>query len=518
MKEQAPDNDGWQRQHPRMLLILPVQQILRYLPAVIGLVIFGAARDGGPPWWAGLLAAAGVVGLGVLTWFTTRYRITGEQLQLRKGLFNTNTVTTPVDRVRTVDVTASALHRVLGLAEVKIGTGADESKLELDGLTATRAAALRAELIHQRHAGQVLHDGEGSEGSEGSEGIEGIEGSESIQPQGAIDDETDIARFNPAWIKFALFSATGIASAAAIFGIGWQIIDRSGVDLTDSGVAQRGEDTVRDLGVVAVVVIGVAIALMVILLLSLAGYILSYWGYRLTRNERGGTLQVSRGLLTTRTVTIEERRLRGVKMTETLPMRPARGASLEVITTGLGSESGESGLLVPPAPVAIVREVADEVLAVPHTLDTALQSHGPAAARRRWSRAFVAGLIPAAIIVGGTFAFGWAPELGLIALIPILPAPWLAKDRARSLGHALTPRYLVARDGSVMRDTVAVERSGVIGVTMSESFFQRRAGLMTVTMTTAAGSESYDVQDVPSSDGVALATELLPGHMSPLLK
>ena len=41
----------------------------------------------------------------------------------------------PADRVRSVDVTASVLHRALGLAEVKIGTAAGEKEMRLNGLT-----------------------------------------------------------------------------------------------------------------------------------------------------------------------------------------------------------------------------------------------------------------------------------------------------------------------------------------------------------------------------------------------
>lgn len=489
----------WRRQDPRMLLIHPVRQLIRFFPAVIGLVIAGSTQSDGEPWWFGVIAVLGAIGLGVVGWFTTLYRVTPEHLQLRTGLFNRNTITTPVDRVRTVDVTASLLHRVLGLAEVKIGTGADETKLALDGLPAGQAAALREELIHLRHT-PVEQPGESNE----------------LESPLAGEPDLEIARLDPSWIRYALFTSTGIASAAAIFGVGWQVIDRSGANFTEAGVVQRGEDVVQDLGILVSVVLFVVIGLVVVALLSLLGYVLSYWGYRLTRNRRGGTLQVSRGLFTTRAVTIEERRLRGVQMSETLVMRPARGATLDAITTGLGTDSGESALLVPPAPVSVARRVSDAVLAVPGTLEVALRAHGPAATRRRWTRALVGAAVISAMVVGATV--WWNPRLGVLALVPLLAAPWLARDRARSLGHALTPRYLIARSGSIVRSTSIVERSGVIGVTLRSSFFQRRAGLTTLVMTSAAGQESYTVLDVPVGGSVELATELLPGHLEPLLE
>jgi putative membrane protein len=498
-----PD-DPWRRQDARMLLVLPVQQLIRYFPAVIGLVIAGTANSDGEPWWFGLVAVVGSILLGTLRWFSTRYRITPDQLQLRTGLISRNTLTTRVDRVRTVDVTASLLHRVLGLAEVKIGTGTDETKLELDGLSAGHAARLREELIHARNAATAPDPG--ADPDELDIGAE-----PGLTPP---EPDAEIARLDPAWLKCSLLTSTGLASAAAIFGVGWQIIDKSGANPTDIDAVRQGEDTLQDLGVIAGVSILVVVAVVVVLLLSVVGYVLTYWGYRLTRNQRGGTLQVTRGLFTTRTTTIEERRLRGVEMSETLAMRPARGATLQAITTGLGSEASESARLLPPAPVAVARHVVDAVLTVPGVLSVTLRQHGPAAVRRRWVRAFLGGGMLAAMIVGATF--WWQPSLGLLGVIPLALAVPLARDRARSLGHALTPRYLITRSGSLVRTTDVIGRTGVIGVTVRESFFQRRAGLSTVVMATAAGSESYEVLDVPVGDGVVLAAELLPGHLDPL--
>ena len=57
------------------------------------------------------------IGFATLRWLTTRYRITSaDQVQIRRGLLRRQLVSVSRDRVRTVDVTSHALHRVLGLA------------------------------------------------------------------------------------------------------------------------------------------------------------------------------------------------------------------------------------------------------------------------------------------------------------------------------------------------------------------------------------------------------------------
>ena len=93
-------------------------------------------------------------------------------------------------------------------------------------------------------------------------------------------------------------------------------------------------------------------------------------------------------------------------------------------------------------------------------------------------------------------------------------------DRARVLGHTLTRGYLVARQGSVVRRTVALQRSGVIGWRVRQSPFQRRAGVVTVEAVTAAGGGAYAVLDVAPADAVALmaavdpAGRRRPAHLS----
>src|SRR5262249_35015446 len=103
---------------------------------------------------------------------------------------------------------------------------------------------------------------------------------------------------------------------------------------------------------------------------------------------------------------------------------------------------------------------------------------------------------------------GWA-WLGTALLVPLCVA--LAADRARSLGHAVAGDYLVAQRGSLVRRRAVLSRPGVIGVHLRSSVFQRRAGLATLTATTAAGRQGYRVPDVAEPDAVALADTLLPG-------
>ena len=89
--------------------------------------------------------------------------------------------------------------------------------------------------------------------------------------------------------------------------------------------------------------------------------------------------------------------------------------------------------------------MAREVLDTPLPVDTGLVTHGPRAARRRWTRALLPALVVAVACVVAVVAGG--PTWLLVGLLVLPVAALLAWDRIRSLGHALVAGYLVARSG-----------------------------------------------------------------------
>src|SRR5262245_35690622 len=156
---------GWHRLDRRMLLVHPVREVIRFLPAVLGLLLFGRSSDSGGIW--GLVAVGVPVALGVMRYLTTSYRFTASRIEVRHGLLNKRVVSAPLDRVRTVDVTASPIHRALGLVTLRIGTGQSsakgEDRLILDGLSVPEAGALRQRLLHASPSAEVTEVAEGAE-------------------------------------------------------------------------------------------------------------------------------------------------------------------------------------------------------------------------------------------------------------------------------------------------------------------------------------------------------------------
>ncbi|MBC7304523.1 MAG: PH domain-containing protein [Nocardia sp.] len=540
-----------------MLLVYPVTEIMKYIPVLLGSVIVGTTS--GNPLWS-LIPVLLVAAFGVARWFTTSYRIDADHVQLRSGIVARRTLSVPRPRIRSVDVEADLLHRVLGLAVLAIGTGKQTDKGEefkLDALDTSRIPALRAELLS--HTGQ--HAPPPADGVVAPH----------VSPSTLDESGVEIAHWRAAWVRYAPLSLTGLAVVAPIAGLGAQygLIDV----VSESAVVRDLDDDTAV--IVAIVIVGLTLlTLLLVNLAACAQYLATWFGLRVFDN--GTTLHLRHGLFTTRQMTLDLARFRGATLNEPLLLRAARAAQLEMIMTG---ENPRQKIL-PQAPRTAVERTLDELLRTrrrPHdttadadwsqaaqtspsgsaattqtppassrvavsltkpdvaesaanspapqpitgaTLGTiGLIEHGPAARRRRYTRAAwpVGGgvVVMLAIVLAGADLPPWAwifPVLFALVMVA------LAEDRYRGLGHRVLPgttgpTWLITRRGSLDRNRDCLEAPGIIGWTVRQTFWQRRAGLATVVAATAAGKKAYLVVDIPIDQAAVLIEAVTPGRL-----
>lgn len=483
----AEQEQPWLRLDRRMLLVHPVHEVVKLLPVLLVSVVLGS--QSGNHYW-GLIALAVLVAYAIARWLTTSYRIGPVHVQLRTGVFQKKLLSVPRNRIRSVDVEAGLLHRVLGLSIVRIGTGqraersGESTRFELNALDASLVPALRAALLTRQPA---------SESGPADEAA----------PAAA----TEIAHWSPSWVRYAPLSTTGVLTVAAGVGIAFQY--GIGERLANADTVEDGLAWLRGFGVAAVVVVGLLALLAVASALACVRYLLTYGD--LTVTDDGRVLHVAHGLLRTLQTTLDRARLRGTSVREPLLLRLAGAARLDAVMTGVAAEGRHSSLLLPQAPRQDVERVDALVLWDGHPPRTPLVPHGPSARRRRYTRA----LLPvAALAVGVGMASVWVPILwpawvavGALAVA----AAGLAHDRYRGLGHATPPGRLVTRSGSFDRSTDTLDANGIVGWTVRQTFFQRRAGVATVVAATPAGAGRYEVLDLPSAQAWTLVETVTPG-------
>ena len=496
----------WRRLDPRMLLVHPVLELVKFLPVLIGIFVLGSSGDGG--WWQVIGIAIPVV-VGVLRFVMTQFRITGTQIELQRGLIGRKVLTARLDRVRAVELTSTPIHRILGLAKVEVGTASgakqDEDKFVLDSLPLEQARRLRVTLLHRS---------DDAEPATSYEGVAGAADPYDVPAGPAVHEDVVLLRLDPGWVRYAPLTSSGNVIAAGLLAVIGQFSEQIGTEWFSESEVRRQAEALA-VGVVVPIVIGAFLVLGAVF--SLLGYFVANWGFQLSRDSRGRTFHVRRGLLTSTETSLERERVRGLSVDEPLGLRLAHAGRLYAIVTGVSKSEAGRTQLVPPAPLPVIHDTGVSVLETSEPLDLPLVQHGPAARRRRWTRALAgAALLPiAAVVLAATTPVSWWVLLPALAAIPA--GAGLAVDRYRRLGHGLTEEHLVVRSGSLRGRRDVLQRSGIIGWNLQQSWFQRRAGLVTLVATTAAGSQAYAAIDVPESLAIALAHDAVPGLVEPFL-
>ncbi|MFC7331094.1 PH domain-containing protein [Marinactinospora rubrisoli] len=477
-------------------LLLAVAIGVPALVTTVVLAVFWSVLGGLAVAAGGVLLVAALTGGEWVRVRRTRYRLTAERLELRAGLLSETLRSVPRDRIRSVDVSADIVSRLLGVRTVTVGTGdggGADAGLPLRSLDAPGAEELRRVLLDRGAA-----------------------------PAGAAPGEGAIARLDARWFGYAPLAEWAPLLGLGVYGGLYSVLTWFGEER-----AGRGAAAVDDLARPHLVV-AVPAALLVVLLTgmvaALLGTVEAWWGYRLDR-EGDGSLRLRRGLFTTTSISLEQARLRGVELCEPLPARWFRGARLRAIATGLGTAGDDRQQVARDAlgqalALAVAHRVAAGVLLAQRSPFAAapLRAHPAAARRRRLSRAVTAAVVTAAATAAAVVAVPALPAWAWLAPVAVLAGalPW-AHAAYRALGHALTGEYLLVRSGGLFRRTAAVRRDGVIGWRITRSPFQRRAGLATVGATTAAGAGVYRAADVDLATGLAFADDAVPGLLSPFL-
>ncbi len=543
----APPPPGHRRLDPRTLVtrVVTLSALRQYwgalLPLLAVLGVNGRLRSGG---LVAVVAVVVVVALAgaLVEWLRTWYGVQGGRLVVERGLLRRSLTVVPVDRIRGVDVHASALQRVLGIVSVRVdaaATGRREDEAVLNAVSVAEGARLRDVLLReaaQAEPAAVAAPGEPPLGATGPGGTgpggtgpggtgPGGTGPGGTGPGGTVVTDPAavaagapvggarpsaavvLARFDRRWLLYAPLVGGYLLAPVAAIGALANYAGELRVPLPlqrwtrDVFGAEPGVRAIL-VGAVAVVLVSVAGAMVTAAVAN--------WGFTLTR--RGGTLVAERGLLSRRQVSLEHDRIRGYALAQPLALRAVGAARLTALVTGLGggedNESGRRGQLLPLGPVGVARAVAAAAVV---RFDRPLRRHPPAARRRRLVRATLPWLVLAAVFGG----FGIWPGFAAVLALAVLGVP-LALDRYAGLGNAVDEHAVSVRSGSLRRRQVVLLRRGVVGATVRQSWLQRRSGLATLTLATGAGSGGYEAVDIGAADAVRLLRDVDPTRVSAL--
>ncbi|MGH8061653.1 MAG: PH domain-containing protein [Pseudoxanthomonas sp.] len=491
MQDAAPvDNETERRLHPWSWLFVLVQQLKQFIVPLLALLVFGGGGAGG--FWAGIgpLVAVGVlVAISLLQYFTYRYRIGRDGLSIRDGLLHRNLRDIPYSRIHNVVLHQSLLHRLFGVAEVRLeSAGGQKPEAQMRVLRLDQALALE-DLI--KHRGQLPDAG---------------------APASVVDNLLSLPSAEV--VRLGLVSNRGMVVVAAAFGGAWQLFP-------DRVVANFFETTGREffgyashlqlgwMTTAAAVIAMVLLAIVLLRLLSVALALIQYHGFLLSEEHK--RLTVERGLLAKLRTSVARRRIQSWTLHEGFLHRLLKRRSLQVDTAVAEMGKSDHRAFREVAPIA-TPEACDAL--VRHLLPHAQWPRGAwtALAAGTWWRLFLPMAILCVLLAVGLllrFTDAWA-------LLPLLWLPWgfhASRQRARREGYAVDERLVVVRSGWWSRYWRFAEIDKLQALRLTRSPLDRRCGTASLWLDTAGASAlapALRIRFLPEAEARALYAQL--GH------
>jgi putative membrane protein len=482
-----------QRLHPASV-VLGVD--LRQLVQAIVFPVF-ATFAAGRAVTIGLLLLVGVAVLGfrVLAWQRFSFSFDGEVLRVEEGVLSRNQRSLDVARIQQVEIDRAWIHRVLGLASLRVETAGSSSEVEVElrVIPAADAEALRAAVRESKAR---------------------VTGAP-VRPDGTVEDaaaEThEVLRVPTGHVVLAAVTGVRLLVLPAVLAGGLQLIGQNTNELIDQAI-----DLLAGLGIVgpqglraptlATVLAVAAVVLVASAITAIAVGLLRDANYRVTRI--GDDLHVSRGLLSTRDSVLPLRRIQLVDVQRNWLRRLLGFAAVRVHSAG-GSGAADRRVTVPLLADGAIDPFLREVLpGVPGVPD--LVSHPPMAMRRaifRWMRP--AATIAAALWLAPVLTPFDPPDgVRTAALVAIGVAGLLGVVEYRQLAHALTDRVVACRRGALSISTSMAPVVKIQAASTTANLFQRRLGLATVTAHVAGPGGDVEILDTSAETAAALHARL----------
>jgi putative membrane protein len=469
----------------RLHLLSPVFFATGHARRLWPLALLVAARR---QWWLLALGALVLLAWTTLEWLRRTYVLEGGALRLEEGVLSRQLRAVPFDRIQQVDLVRKPLHRLLGVATLRVETagGGSAAEVDLDVVTLSEARALRSTLLQAKARLAAASPGQVAE--------QAVED----RPAAGARPERVLVRLGLGEVMLAGITGSRAAAALVVLGPLSQATDWfPGLD--DWLLARFDPEAVAPTTPAAFLVVAV-LAAVVWLGLAAGSSIVTDYGFTLARV--GGDLVVRRGLLERREAVLPLARLQVVRVEESLLRRALALASIRIQSAGRagGSDQAASRLAIPVLRRGQVNRVLGELLAGAAPIP-ALALPPPAARRRAVTRAVVRMALAVAVVALSLWQLDAAGvlEVPSALAVAVLPLPALAAALGlagyRSLGHATGDGFLYARAGAVIRVLTVVPVAKAQSGSVRSSPFQRRAGLATLHVDIAGGGPVPQVHD-----------------------
>jgi putative membrane protein len=407
-------------------------------------VIIGATLLGGKLDVRGLVQALiyGGIGMvvalasGTVRWMTTRYGVAGGVIEHRTGWLRVRRTHVPVERVEALDIHQGPIQRLFGVVSVDVQTGAagKGGEIALPAVGRDDLRALRDAVAARRPDALAAPDA----------------------PPGPT------RRLAAGDLALAALTAAQLGIVVPALAAAFQVAQQLSTPRAGEQEAQRLVPHSAGAWILAV-----AALVVVAWALSALGAFVAFAGFSVTRD--GDRLRIRRGLVARSDATVTVRRVRAVRVVEGPFRRPFGLAALYIEVTGYAKEASAARTLFPLLRLSEVPGFLADLL--PELAD---DPRGLARPPRRAARRYLLWPTLAGLAAGAVAWAAGATAWPLAATLLGLAYGWTSW---RGAAWRLRDGRLAVRRAALARTTVLAPARYRESQTVSQSLFQRRAGL-----------------------------------------
>jgi putative membrane protein len=473
---QAPE-----RLHPLSALFVLASQLFTLWPFLLVALVAGLRKDDGWEFGGVLVGALALTLYSIFNTLSMRYWVLPDEILIKEGLFDRTLRHIPLERVQNVSFNQNVLHRMFGVVELQLESGAglnSEGKFKV--ITLARAKQLEAEI-------------------RGFQRLQPANSSASTESPAQADTPSSEALYQSSTgdlVRLGLIENKGMV----VVGAALYFLSQSKL-LPESGYKQFGVWVRSQLGVAhgpfyyLAVALGSLLAILIaVRVLSVALAIYRFHGFQL--HEHGSRLRVEHGLLNRTGGGTAKDRICAFVMHDGLLYRWFNRVRVEVMLPGqAGAAQGEQAktgmrFLAPSVTPAQAHVLLDRCSGI-NLASLRLQPLHPRAAYRmsKWP---VMGMAAAGVVIALWAYKAWSLQwAAMIALVTASLMAWtLYSNRrdAKASGFALTDRHLVIREGWFSQVTYIIERAEIQELQLKQSPFDRGYPMASIATELRAGS------------------------------
>lgn len=438
---------------------------------LIALLFFNVRDDTpGPlgPWIVPIIVAAVAI-RAVWIQLTFRYGFSPTGLVVREGTIFRNVRHIEYARIENIDTERGVLHRLLGLAEVRVQTstgGKPEALISVLDLAAVQQMRERVfsdakpaeKTIETPAENTLLHLGIGE-----------------LVRHGLIDNRGMIL----------VAAAFGVLHEAGVFEINQALVDRALQSSSAAGLAALGLMMQIALGILTI--LGAIIAVRI---LSVILAIMTFYDFRLTRVA--GDLRARYGLFTRVALTLRTRRIQAVHQNESLLHRWFHRVSLDVDLAGDsgGESNGDNSRMRKRwlAPVCPANAAPALIAAALPSLDWNTEPDWQPLASGARGRIFRKTALWSVLILTAP-AIWYLREGAIVVMLSCIPLAWMhAHLYVKYTRWALAGDAVLFRCGWLNRQLTIVPRDRVQALSVEATPFDRRSRMASIYIDTAGAS------------------------------